>query len=115
MNKPESAKEIIISLKERFRPEKLEPGYESVFHLDISGERGGQYTVTIKDETIDIVEGLVGLANCVVSSKDEIYEDVEWERTNPQMAFMFGKIKVSNLAEMLGFISLFYKCPQFYK
>lgn len=115
MEKPESAREIILSLKERFRPEKAEPGYETIFHLDISGERGGKFTVAITDGRLDISEGLSGVAKCVVSAKDETYEDMEWGRINPQMAVMFGKVKVSDLGEILDFIPLFHRCEEFYK
>lgn len=115
MEKPNTAKEIIMSLKDRFRPEKAEPGYESVFHLDISGDNGGKFTVTIHDETIDVQEGFIGEAKCVVQAKDEVYEDVEWGRTNAQMAFMFGKIKVSDIGEMLDFIGMFHRCEDYYK
>ena len=115
MQKPETAKEIVLSLKERFRPEKLEPGYETIFHLDLSGERGGQYTVKINDGNLSIEEGLTGEPKCVVSAKDETYEDMEWGRTNPQMAVLFGKIKVSDLGEILEFIPLFHRCEEFYK
>lgn len=115
MQKPESAREIILSLKERFRPEKAEQGYEIIFQLDISGERGGKYTVTISDGKINIEEGLNGEAKCVVSAKDETYEDMEWGRINPQMAVMFGKVKVSDLGEILDFIPLFHRCEEFYK
>ncbi len=104
-----------MSLKERFRADKAEPGYASVFHLDISGDNGGKFTVSIHDEAIEVQEGLVGEPNCVVQAKDEVYEDVEWGRTNAQMAFMFGKIKVSDIGEMLDFIGLFQRCPDYYK
>jgi len=115
MEKPISARQIVESLKERFRPEKAEQGYETIFHLDISGERGGQFTVTIADGTINIEEGLHGISKCVVSAKDETYEDMEWGRTNAQMAVMFGKVKVSDLGEILDFIPLFHRCEDFYK
>ncbi|MFI5172724.1 MAG: SCP2 sterol-binding domain-containing protein [Chitinophagales bacterium] len=115
MQKPLSAREIVMSLKERFRPEKAEPGYETVFHLDISGERGGKFTVRIADGTLNIEEGLNGSPSCVVSTKDETYEDTEWGRTNAQMAVMLGKIKVSDLGEILDFIPLFHRCEDFYK
>jgi putative sterol carrier protein len=115
MQKPETARDIILSLKERFRPEKADPGYETTFHLDISGDRGGKYTVKIEDGKIDITEGLTADPKCIIQAADHVYEDVEWERTNPQMAFMFGKVKVSDLGEMLDFASLFYRCSQFYK
>ena len=57
MQKPISAREIVLSIKERFRPEKADPGYETIFHLDISGERGGQFTVRISDGTLNIEKG----------------------------------------------------------
>ncbi len=115
MQKPTSAREIVLSLKERFRPEKAEQGYETVFHLDISGERGGQFTVKIANGTLNIEEGFHDTPKCTVTTKDEIYEDTEWGRTNPQMAVMFGKIKVSDLGEILDFIPLFHRCEDFYK
>lgn len=115
MAKPESAREIVLSLKERFRPEKADPGYESVFHLDISGDRGGQFTVKIEDGNISVEEGLVGEPSCVVTTKDETYEDMEWGRTNAQMAVLFGKVKVSDLGAILDFIPLFHRCEDYYK
>ena len=48
-NVPQTAREIIHSLPERFRPEKVEEGIEAILHFDISGDRGGQFTVEIKD------------------------------------------------------------------
>jgi len=114
MQKPESAREIVLSLVDRYRPEKAESGYQTVFHLDISGPRGGQFTVRINEGSIDVQEGLVGEAKCVVSTKDEVYEDMEWGRTNAQMAVMFGKVKVSDLGEILDFIPLFHRCEEFY-
>ncbi len=115
MQKPLTAREIVLSLKERFRPEKAEQGFETVFHLDISGEGGGQFTVKIADGTLIIEEGLNDVPKCTVTTKDSTYEDMEWGRTNAQMAVMFGKVKVSDLGEILDFIPLFHRCEDFYK
>lgn len=115
MQKPTTAREIVLSLKERFRPEKAEPGYDTVFHLDISGPRGGQFTVRIADGNLTLEEGLHGTPKCIVTAKDETYEDMEWGRTNAQMAVMFGKVKVSDLGEILDFIPLFHRCEEFYQ
>ena len=38
---------------------------------------------------------------------DSTYEGVELGRENDQMAVMFGKIKITNLAEMMTFTGLF--------
>jgi putative sterol carrier protein len=114
MSKPATAKEIVQSLSERFRPEKAEPGYSATFHLLLSGERGGEFTVRINDGTISVKDGLDGTADCEVKATDETYEDVEWGRTNAQTAFLFGKIKVSDIGAMLDFIGLFHRCPDYY-
>lgn len=103
---PETAAEIIKSLPERLKVEKAE-GIETTFHFKIDGDRGGHFTIELKEQTVTVTEGLEGEANCVVTTTDAVYEDTELGRTNPQMAVMMGKIKISNLGEMMKFIGLF--------
>jgi len=103
---PEKARDIILSLPQRFKAEKAE-GIDAVFNFDISGPNGGQFTVTVKDQTCKVEEGLSAAPTCVVTTSDEVYQDTELGRTNPQMAVMMGKIKISNLGEMMKFIGLF--------
>jgi alkylation response protein AidB-like acyl-CoA dehydrogenase/putative sterol carrier protein len=105
--KPETARDIILSLGERFKVARTEEGLESRFHFDISGDRGGQFTVELKDGICQVKEGLSGEPKCIVKAKDKHYEEIELGKTNPQMAFMMGKIKISNLGEMLNFVNLF--------
>jgi putative sterol carrier protein len=102
-----TAKEIILSLESRFKPEKVEADLDIVFHFQLSGDAGGDFTVTIKDKTCRVEEGLVGEAKCTVKAKDNVYAEVELGKTNAQMAFMMGKIKVDNLNAMLKFVDCF--------
>ena len=78
-----------------------------MIHFDISGKEGGLFTVHIHDGVCEVKEGLHGEPKCVVKTKDKTYRDIELGKANPQMAFMMGKIKVSNVSEMLKFIGLF--------
>ena len=105
---PQTATEIIQSLPNRLKADKAE-GVSSTFHFDISGDRGGKYTVKVHEQTVQVEEGHNGEAHCVVTTSDEVYEDVELGRTNPQMAVMMGKIKISNLGEMMKFAGLFHR------
>ena len=107
-NKPETAKDIILSLSERFRPEKA-GDYAGVFHFEIAGENGGDFTANIADGSCQVTEGLEGAPSCVIKSKDKVYEEVETGKLNPQMAFMMGKIKVSNIPEMMKFAGFFQR------
>ncbi|MFQ5650110.1 MAG: acyl-CoA dehydrogenase family protein [bacterium] len=103
---PETVAELFQTLPERFRPDKA-GGWETIVHFDISGAAGGQYTVTIKEGACTVDSGLLGEAKCVVKTKDKTYLNIELGKTNPQTAFMMGKIKVSNLAEMMQFGKVF--------
>ncbi len=111
MSKPETAAEIIRSLTERFRPEKAE-GFSALFHFDIEGDRGGQFTITVDSAGCKVEDGHLGEPSCIVKSTDSTYEDVELGRTNPQMAVMMGKIKISNLGEMMRFSGLFTRLTE---
>ncbi|MDX2001067.1 MAG: acyl-CoA dehydrogenase family protein [Chitinophagales bacterium] len=103
---PETAREIILSLPSRFKQEKAE-GITSTVHFDITGPNGGAFSVMVNNNTCVVEDGFHGEPSCVVSTSDQTYEDTELGRTNPQMAVMMGKIKISNLGEMMKFIGLF--------
>ncbi len=105
--KPEIAREIIMSLQERFRPEKLEGNFETVFHFEIEGKNGGQFTAVIENGSCKVTEGLMGNPKCVIKASDSVYEEIELGKRSAEMTFMMGKIKVSDLNEMLKFTRLF--------
>ena len=104
--KPEKAADIIRSLQNRVREEKVQ-GVNTVVHFDIEGDNGGQFTVTLKETVCTVEEGLLGEAKCIVKARDSDYEDVELGRSNPQMAVMMGKIRISNIGEMMSFTTYF--------
>lgn len=106
MGTPETAADIIRSLCDRFQPEKA-GDYSSVFQFDLSGDGGGQFTVTIENGSCRVEPGLQGQAKCLVQASAATYSDIEFGRTNAEMAFMTGKIKISNVGEMLRFVKLF--------
>jgi putative sterol carrier protein len=48
-------------------------------------------------------------ADCTVETDDATYIAVETGKLNPQEAFMTGKIKVSDIMQMMAFGGLFKK------
>lgn len=103
----ETARDIILSLENRFIPSDDREDLDAIFHFEISGDNGGNFTVHIVDNTCKVTEGLHGEAKCVVKCKDSVYKDIELGKTNAQMAFMMGRIKISNIGAMLKFIESF--------
>jgi len=101
-----TAKEIIMSLPLRLKP-GAGTGIDIIFHFIIKGDGGGQFTVKVKDGVCSVIEGLEGEPKCVVETTDKTYEEVETGKTNPQMAVLFGKVKVSNVGSMIKFAEMF--------
>lgn len=104
---PETARDIIYSLPNRLKTDKVDDTATHRFHFKLDGQTGGEFTVTLENKTVQVEEGLVGTATCEIKAKATDYEDLELGRGNPQMMFMMGKIKVSNLGEVMKFVTYF--------
>jgi len=104
---PQTAKEIVYSLPKRLRLDKVDDDAIHRFHLLLDGPSGGNFTVTLKDKKVVVLDGLVDEPTCEIRAKATDYEDLELGRGNPQMMFMMGKIKVSNLGEVMKFVTYF--------
>jgi putative sterol carrier protein len=103
-----TAAESIRTLPQRFNPESVAPDAETCFHYRISGEGGGEFTVTIKDRQCNVQDGLQGSPKCVIQTSGDMYMDIINGKQNPQMAILMGKLKVSDIAEMMRFHKLFW-------
>ncbi|MCH2045414.1 MAG: SCP2 sterol-binding domain-containing protein [Saprospiraceae bacterium] len=97
-----TAKDFLMSLPERVNPEAL-GDKETVFHFDVSGEGGGQFTAILKDGTAEVKEGFHDEAKCKITTTNKILVEVVQKKRNPQMAVFTGKLKISNLGEMMKF------------
>ncbi len=106
---PQTAREIVYSLPQRLKTDKVDDSVSSVFHFKLAGDTGGEFTAVLKDKAVEVSDGLNGEATCVITAKASDYEDLELGRGNPQMMFMMGKIKVSNLGEVMKFITYFQR------
>jgi alkylation response protein AidB-like acyl-CoA dehydrogenase/putative sterol carrier protein len=107
MAAPETARDIIYSLPQRLKADKVDDTALHRFHFKLEGDTGGNFTVTLKDKTVTVLDGLVDEPTCEIKAKASDYEDLEHGRGNPQMMFMMGKIKVSNLGEVMKFVTYF--------
>ncbi|MBK6621075.1 MAG: SCP2 sterol-binding domain-containing protein [Saprospirales bacterium] len=101
-----TAREFILHLPTRVKPEAIE-GMESLFHFDIEGEEGGEFTVSILNGVCTAEEGLIGDPKCKVSSSAENFMDVITGKTNAMMAVLMGKVKITNQGEMMKYAKVF--------
>lgn len=105
---PQTAKEIIHSIPLRIKKDKA-ANYSTVFQFDISGDNGGQFTLTVTNGEASVEEGLTGTPECVVTTDAKVYEDIELGRMDPTMAFMGGQIRVTNIGAMMQFAKYFHR------
>ncbi|MDB5095609.1 MAG: citronellyl-CoA dehydrogenase [Cyanobacteria bacterium RYN_339] len=100
---PNTVPELFLSLPTRLRPEKTE-GLRTRVHFQFPGSA---WTVEIDGPLCQVQEGLHGEPACVVQSTEEVYLDLEAGRESPEMAFMTGKVKISNPLVMQQFARSF--------
>lgn len=101
-----NAAEFLKGLPAKVRPELLE-GIDTIFHFDLEGVGGGQFTVYVKDGKVTVDQGLCDEPKCVVKSSTETLMNIVEGKTNPMMAVMTGKIKISNPGEMIKYAKIF--------
>ena len=94
--------EFLNNLPNRVEPEAL-TGKTSLFHFIISGEEAGEYTVKIADSKIEVSDGLIGEAKCTIKAKSKNFLKVINGETKAMVAVMMGKVKISNLTEMMEY------------
>lgn len=106
---PAEVEAIVRSLPARLRLEKLEEGWSGIFHLVLAGDEKPEWTVTIEGGACRVEEGLHGEPSCVLSMPAKTYVDVETGKKNPMVAFLKGRIKISNVGQMRRYDKAFWK------
>lgn len=101
-----TARQILASAPARFRPEKSQ-NLTLTFHFIITGDENFELSLIIDNGKCTMTEGLQGSASCVIKTSAKTYVELETGKANPQMALMMGKVKVSNISEMMKFAKCF--------
>jgi len=74
----------------------------------LSGDDGGQWSVTIADGACNVITGAADNPKSTVRMDAGDYNDMITGKLNPMMAFMSGKVKVEgDLNTVMKFQSIF--------
>ncbi len=76
-------------------------GIETLFHFHISGEKGGLFSVDVREGIMEIREELNGEPKCVIQAKDIHFIKLLNGEMNPVMALLTGRLKVSDQEEIM--------------
>lgn len=89
-------------LTTKINPTDLE-GISTKINFDLKGK---EMHLVVKDGTLTANEGLADEAEVIITSKEEDLLSIIKGETNPMMAMMMGKIKISNPAAMMKYAKL---------
>lgn len=106
-----TAEGLIRSLPVRLRADKV-GDWRACFHMKLKGAAVPEWTVRIENGVCSVLDRLDGTPDCVIQAAADTYVGIESGKTNAQVAFMMGKVKVSNLAQMMKFLKAFRPLSQ---
>jgi putative sterol carrier protein len=101
-----TSRDFLYALPSKVSPSAIE-GLDTVFHFDIEGENGGQFTITVADQKVTVTDGLNGEPKCVVRTTGDNFVNLATGDLNPMMAVLTGKVKITNQGEMLRYAKIF--------
>jgi putative sterol carrier protein len=79
-------------LPARFKPENS-AGIDVIAQMIITGEKGGNWVVTVKNQQIQIKEGIDPAPTLTLEVEDNDFMDLMNKKLSAQKAFFTGKIK----------------------
>jgi putative sterol carrier protein len=103
-----TVKELIYNHEKAFLPEKA-AGVEAVIQYHLTGDEGGDFIITIKDDACQVEEGTAEDPTMTMTTDGLYFKDVLLGKEDGMKGFMKGKIKLS------GNLNLAMKLTQFFK
>jgi putative sterol carrier protein len=75
-------------------PEKFKE-VDAIYLFKVTGDRGGTWTMDLKADPPQVLEGEQGTADCTIELSDEDFETMISEPPMAMQLFFQGKIKIS--------------------
>lgn len=102
-----TVEELMNRMPKAFMPAKAE-GVDAVIQYHLSGEEGGDWVVTIRDQQCTVEEGTTENPTMTLEADAQDYKDVILGQLDPMAAFMQQKLRLKgNLNMALGLTKYF--------
>lgn len=105
---PAEVEAIFSCLPQRFRPEQA-GDLEALYHWEVKNAAKPKWTVVIGGGFCTVEEGWRGEPTCKIRMTEKTFLGVETGQANPMLAFLKGKIRVSNVSAMRRYDKAFWK------
>lgn len=94
-----SIPEVLSSYEENFDPNKA-AGLDGTVQLSLRGDGGGEYAITIHDQSLAVEAGAHEDPDVLVKTTAEHWLAVNNGKANPMMLMMQGKLKIKGSMAM---------------
>lgn len=103
-----TVEQLIKNHEKAFQPEKA-MGLDAVIQYHLTGEEGGDWIITIKDDKCIVQEGIAENPKMTLTADAREFGDILLGKMDGMAAFMQGKLKLS------GDLNLAMKLTSFFK
>jgi len=103
-----TVEQLVKNHEKAFMPEKA-AGVNAVIQYHLTGEGGGDWVITIKDDTCKVVPGTVEKPTVTLTADANDFHDVLLGKANGMQYFMEGRLKLA------GDLNLAMKLTSFFK
>ncbi len=101
-------KEIFEKVKGKFDKEKA-GDYRGAFSFEIDGGNPKEFTISIKDDGLEITEKIEDSADCLIKTDLDTFSDIVEGEKSPISEYMKGKLKIKgDLGSALKLNELFF-------
>jgi NAD(P)-dependent dehydrogenase (short-subunit alcohol dehydrogenase family)/uncharacterized OB-fold protein/putative sterol carrier protein len=88
-----TVKEVFDKMPDAFNKDAAK-GVDVVFQYNISGQNGGEWFITVKDESCKVESGKAEKATCTLNIGDADFVDMISGKLDPMQAFTSGKLTI---------------------
>ncbi len=97
-----TAKEFLAALPSKINNQDFKE-VSTTLHFDFHDE---QYTIDVKEGVASFHDGLDGEPEVVITAKADDFAKIASGDTNPMMAMMMGKLRISNPGAMMKYAKM---------
>ena len=103
-----TVQELMNRMPKAFKPETAE-GVDAVIQYHLSGEEGGDWIVTIKNQQCTVEPGVTENPTMTLMADSQDYKDVILGKLDPMAAFMQQKLRLKGNLNMAMGLTKYFK------
>jgi putative sterol carrier protein len=103
-----TVRQLVLNHEKAFLPDKA-VGVDAIIQYRLTGEEGGDWIITIKDDKCTVAEGVAEKPTMTMTAEAHDLKDVLTGKANGMQYFMQGKLKLAGDLNLAMKLTTFFK------